>query len=143
MQDIKIYCVRRLTFCSGHRVYQHEGKCAHPHGHNYVVHLTCMARTLDSIGRVIDFSIIKKIMGDWIDDNWDHGFILYAQDTELIGALGDKGFKLYMMPTNPTAENMGAYLLHTICPRLFKEHGVEVIKVEIEETENCKAIVRK
>ena len=38
----------------GHRVFQHESKCAHLHGHNYRVHFTCEAEELDNIGRVIE-----------------------------------------------------------------------------------------
>ena len=37
----------------GHRVYRHESKCAHLHGHNYRIHFTVTGR-LDSLGRVID-----------------------------------------------------------------------------------------
>lgn len=49
-----ISCTRRLTFAAGHRVWKHEGKCAHPHGHNYVVEVTARAAARDAareIGR--------------------------------------------------------------------------------------------
>ena len=71
-----ITCTRRFQFCAGHRVHRHESKCRNLHGHNYVLFVTVTAPELDSLGRVIDFSIIKGLVGDWIDSKWDHGFIL-------------------------------------------------------------------
>ncbi|MFM8407908.1 MAG: 6-pyruvoyl trahydropterin synthase family protein, partial [Pirellulaceae bacterium] len=28
--------MRRISFCAGHRLFGHGGKCEHFHGHNYV-----------------------------------------------------------------------------------------------------------
>ena len=53
-----ITCTRRIQFCAGHRVMGHEGKCRNLHGHNYVVFVTAQADELDSVGRVIDFSVL-------------------------------------------------------------------------------------
>lgn len=132
---------RRLTFCAGHRVYGHETKCQHPHGHNYVVHVTAVAiRELDSIGRVIDFSVLKDKLGGWLDANWDHAFIFFKNDKELAQMFTlNRGWKHYVLPSNPTAENMAAYLLETICPDLFKKDKIEVTSIILEETENCLA----
>ena len=47
---------RRLEFDAGHRVYQHESKCNHVHGHRYVVEVEATG-TLDGLGRIIDFSV--------------------------------------------------------------------------------------
>lgn len=132
--------VRRLQFCSGHRVYKHESKCNNLHGHNYVLFIHARAKDddLDSIGRVIDFSVLKSLMGNWIDENWDHGFIYYALDSEVEKVLF---LKKYAMPNNPTAENMAHYLLNVIAPTLFKDTGVEIYKIVLWETENCFAEV--
>ena len=46
----------------GHRVVGHEGKCKNLHGHNYRFHFSIEANTLDNVGRVIDFSIIKQVL---------------------------------------------------------------------------------
>lgn len=134
---------RRLTFCAGHRVYQHESKCRNPHGHNYVVHVTATAaKWLDSVGRVIDFSVLKDKLGTWLDDNWDHAFIWFKDDPDM-KEIYEKNYswKNYRLPNNPTAENMGEYLLREVCPELFKGCGVLITKIVIEETENCVAEV--
>ncbi len=134
-----LHAVRRLQFCSGHRVYQHESKCNNPHGHNYVIFFHALAPNLDSIGRIIDFSVMKQKLGAWIDEHWDHTFICYDKDDEMINALNkvEKNKRLFLLPTNPTAENMANYLLKEICPELFKDTGITITKIELWETENC------
>lgn len=130
-------CTRRVQFCAGHRVHGHEGKCNSLHGHNYVALFEASA-SLDSIGRVIDFSVLKERIGGWIDHNWDHGFILWRDDLEAIRVVPlVKGQKLYLMPSNPTAENMADYLLRRICPTVLDGTGVSIVSVTIWETENC------
>jgi 6-pyruvoyltetrahydropterin/6-carboxytetrahydropterin synthase len=136
--------VRRLHFCAGHRVVGHEGKCRHPHGHNYIVYLHARSNSrteeLDEVGRVIDFGVLKERIGGWIEENWDHAFIVWAGDEELLDALGKMEAKTFIMPANPTAENLAHYLLYTVSPLLIDE--VEIYQVDLEETENCMAIVR-
>lgn len=127
---------RRLCFEAGHRVLGHESKCANAHGHSYVVYIEADG-TLDQLGRVIDFSVLKELIGGWLDRHWDHGFILFRNDLAL--TKGMRGQKLYLLNTNPTAENMAAHLLHEVCPALLAGTGVTVIRVTLRETENCEA----
>lgn len=132
---------RRVQFCAGHRVQGHENKCRNLHGHNYVVFFEARAGELDDLGRVIDFSVLKEKLGGWIDDNWDHGFVLGKDDQRariLIGGMA--GQKMYIMPANPTAENMADYLLRIIGPRQLEDTGVELCRVTVWETENCYAV---
>lgn len=149
-----ITATRRIQFCAGHRVMGHESKCAHLHGHNYVALITVKAelpKGVDDIGRVIDFSAIKNIAGKWIDEKWDHGFILHQGDTAAQKALAAFEMfmdgpapgvpfaqKTYFMPYNPTAENMAKYLQEVILPKILPPE-IKPVKVRIWETENCYA----
>lgn len=134
-----ITCTRRLQFCAGHRVHNHESKCRNLHGHNYVALFTASA-PLDDLGRVIDFSVLKQQIGGWIDEHWDHGFILWDNDLEARATMAlMPQQKLFLLPTNPTAENMARHLLQVVCPERLAGTGVEVIKVRLWETENCYA----
>lgn len=135
-----ITATRRLQFASGHRIYKHESKCANVHGHNYVVEITAQA-PLDSLGRVIDFSVLKRCVGQWIDDFWDHGFIVYEKDDEMLSALRVVGGKRFIMDSNPTAENMARFLLEVVCPQVLDGTGVTVVRILLRETENCWAEV--
>src|SRR5215813_6067779 len=98
---------RRLQFAMGHRVYGHEGKCRHLHGHNFVAFVTASATSLDEVGRVIDFGVLKERIGGWIDREWDHAFVVWDGDAEARAALERvAGQRIYLLPSNPTAENL-------------------------------------
>ena len=132
-----ITCTRRLEFDYGHRVFKHESKCAHLHGHRGVIEITALAE-LDSLGRVIDFSVLKKLIGGWIDTHWDHNMILFIEDTQAINAVKmiSDNKDPFLLKTNPTAENMADYLLKVVCPEVLKGTEVKVISVRFHETPN-------
>lgn len=133
-----IKCIRRIQFCAGHRVLGHEGKCANPHGHQYGLEVVAVSEGLDSLGRVIDFSVLKDRIGSWIDENFDHGFLVNEQDLELYAALSSvKPNKIYVCKFNPTAENIAKFLLEEVCPVLMTGTGVNVIAITLHETPNC------
>lgn len=139
----KVSCTRRLQFCAGHRVHGHENKCANLHGHNFVTWLTAEADQLDSIGRIIDFSVLKEKLGGWIDKYWDHGFLYWSGDYECKTLFcANEDFltsKSFALPVNPTAENLALYLLDTVGPEVLKGTGVRLTRVVVDETENCSA----
>ena len=47
--------MRRFTFCAGHRLVGHEGKCQNLHGHNYTLEVYVTGREQDEVGRILDF----------------------------------------------------------------------------------------
>ena len=122
----------------GHRVCEHESKCKYLHGHNYRVHFHCEAPTLDRIGRVIDFSVIKSTLCAWIEDNWDHRFLLWEQDP-LAPSLVAVDSTVVLLPFNPTAENVAMHLVDVIAPRLLAHSGVTLTECTVEETRKCHA----
>lgn len=136
-------CTRRLTFEAGHRVYGHESKCAHFHGHSYKVFVEAQVDSLDFIGRVVDFSVLKDRIGGWIDTHWDHAFLFSKKDIECSTLFGSDerfmGQKHFVCPFSPTAEMMAQYLLYTICPKVMEGTHVKIVKVVVWETENCYA----
>lgn len=135
----------------GHRVVGHEGKCQGLHGHNYRIHFECTAPEVDEVGRVIDFSVIKEQLCEWLERQWDHMMLLWYDDPlkKLSAHLDNsvKGFELFEIlqgsivgvPFNPTAENMAAYLLEVIGPEQLEGTGVTLSKVIVEETRKCSA----
>ncbi len=136
--SVKISAVRKLQFCAGHRIYKHESKCRHLHGHNYQIFLHAEARELDHLGRVIDFAVLKERFLPWLERNWDHGFILWDKDIEGIAALqAIPEQKLFLLGGNPTAENMALHLLTQVAPVLLADTDVKLSKVVLWETENC------
>jgi len=134
-----ITCTRKLHFSAGHRVVNHESCCANVHGHNYNIFVTAEAPDLDSLGRVIDFGVLKAKLGSWVDTYWDHTFISAPnEDLRLLDAIAEVNNKpVFPLPYNPTAENMGLYLLNIVCPKLFIDTGIKIVNIRIWETENC------
>lgn len=134
----------------GHRVVGHENKCRHLHGHNYRIHFVCSAETLseslDHIGRVIDFGVIKEKLCMWIENNWDHKFLAWKQDP-VFACMDFKDVEsrdimfdsLVFTDFNPTAENMAQYLVEVIGPQQLDGTGVELVRCTIEETAKCSA----
>ena len=123
----------------GHRVFGHESKCKHLHGHNYRIHFSIESQSgaLDPVGRVLDFNAIKAHLCAWLEREWDHKLLLWVDDpwVTLLTSL-DKG-GVVALPFNPTAENMAVYLLETVAPKLLA--GAVCVGVRIEETAKCHA----
>lgn len=147
---------RYHDICAGHRVTGHESKCQHLHGHNYRVHFTCVADGLDSVGRVIDFSVVKEKLCMWLEDNWDHKFLAWNEDPIMKSISTDIAFLAFesregkaaeavmdssMVWTdfNPTAENMAQHLVDVVGPKQLQGTGVKLQHVLIEETAKCHA----
>jgi 6-pyruvoyltetrahydropterin/6-carboxytetrahydropterin synthase len=132
-----VTCKRRIQFCAGHRVFEHEGKCKNIHGHNYVLWIFARASKLDKLGRVIDFSVLKERIGGWIEKNIDHNFIAFKDDIVVQELLKINESKPYILDSNPTAENLALHLLHEVIPNLMEDTGITIYKLELFETENC------
>lgn len=123
----------------GHRVCGHESKCQHLHGHNYRVHFTISGES-DHLGRVLDFSVIKRLLCQWLEDNWDHKFLMWEKDPLLqqVAAADPRGVE--PVPFNPTAEAMCQYLVEVVGPEQLKGTGTTLLSVQIDETAKCSAV---
>ena len=133
-----IKAIRYHDISVGHRVTNHESKCQHLHGHNYRIHFHCEAPALDALGRVIDFSVIKSTLCMWLEDTWDHHFLIYTQDP-LKDSLLALDPTVVVVPFNPTAENIAIHLVDVISPQLLKDTGVTLVECIVEETRKCSA----
>jgi 6-pyruvoyltetrahydropterin/6-carboxytetrahydropterin synthase len=89
------------------------------------VHFVCAAEYLDSVGRVIDFSVIKEKLCMWLEDQWDHKMLLWREDP-LLPALRQIDPTVVEMPFNPTAENLALYLIKEIAPIALQGTGVRL-----------------
>lgn len=133
--------VRQLSFCAGHRLLGHEGKCAFCHGHNYRVDLEVTSDTVDAVGRLIDFSVLKRLFQGWLDEHWDHGFLLHEKDENAQAAFRLlTPTKWFTLPYNPTAENMARYLLEVVAEELLRETPVRATRITVWETDESYAV---
>lgn len=130
--------IRYHDFCAGHRVYGHESKCAHIHGHNYRVYFHVIAPELDKIGRVMDFSVIKSVLCEWIEEHWDHKFLVWNEDPLYPVLMENDPTGTVPLSFNPTAERLAEYLVEDVGPILLNDYeGIILDKVVLEETRKC------
>lgn len=132
---------RRFKFDAAHRLLNHESQCRFVHGHTWTAEVSCRAPQQDSLGRVIDFGVIKELVGGWIDTNFDHNIILNIDDPllKLTGEQQDvvfMGKKPYVMTWNPTSENL-AILIQERADMLLAPLGVRCFHVRVWETTSC------
>ena len=132
---------RRFEIDAGHRLMEHGGKCKNYHGHRYVFEVSLSAMTIGADGMIVDFGIVKDVLGGWLDEHWDHGMILQTGDP-LLALLKDPGSllrsKVYEMTDPPTAENIVrafAVVARTILP--LHDVRAQVCHVRLYETPNC------
>ena len=125
----KLYKVTKvIDFCYGHRLLNYSGKCRHVHGHNGLVEIEVASEELDELGMVIDFSEVKRIVKNWIDENLDHRMILHKNDPA-VEYLRTNDEPMYLLDVNPTAEVI-AELIYSFA----KGQGLPVVEVRLWET---------
>lgn len=124
---------RQIDFCYGHRLMNYDGKCKYLHGHNGRAIIAIEAAKLDDRGMVMDFSDIKKVVSQWIDDNLDHRMLLHRNDPA-VSILRDMGEPVFLLDENPTAENIAKLIFD-----FARGQGFPVVETHLWETNNCYA----
>ncbi len=140
----KVTATRTHEIHCGHRVYGHGGKCRFLHGHQYVFKMECVAdnNQLNELGMVIDFGDIKSKLCQWLEDNFDHRFLIWKDDP-LALELKELDPSVVIVPFNPTAENIAEYFVNIVAPVQLKETGITLISCELNETSKCSATYHK
>ena len=114
------------TFAAGHALRNYKGKCENVHGHNYRVQVTFRGPELDSIGLLVDFVAVKKLM-QTVVDRLDHQFLNDMAPFDVL---------------NPSAENMAKYFYDEISGGLEQSTPVKLGEVRIWETDTTCATYR-
>jgi 6-pyruvoyltetrahydropterin/6-carboxytetrahydropterin synthase len=112
------------TFAAGHALRGYHGKCENVHGHNYRVELTMEGAELDSIGLLVDFVEVKKMIHTVVD-YLDHRFINDLPPFDKV---------------NPSAENLAKYFYDEISASLTP--SVRLRQAKIWETAVTSATYR-
>ena len=128
---------QQLDFCYGHRLLNYDGKCKYLHGHNGRVMISMEGEELDERGMLVDFTDIKRSLRGWIDGALDHRMILHRDDP-LLPLLKGVNEPVYVIPHNPTAENIARLIFE-----YAQEQGFPVVEVVLWETRNSSAAYRQ
>lgn len=70
---------KRIEVESGHMLSKHPGNCKFPHGHTRAVEMIFAADTLDASDMVMDFKVVKAMMGEFIQQ-FDHSLCVNTDD---------------------------------------------------------------
>ena len=119
---------KRIDFCYGHRLLDHDGVCRHLHGHNAVAEVEIRTATLDPRDMVVDFGDIKRLVKGWIDSELDHKMIL-RHDDPLVAPLRALGEPIHTLDSNPTAERLARLVFD-----VARDKGLPVVRVTLWET---------
>ena len=133
-----------MEFDAGHRIPSHKSSCKNLHGHRYAIEVTVKGEIIDEeqksdFGMVMDFKDAKELIRQTIVTPWDHAFIVYEKDHEVINFLATlKDHKTVIFPKVPTAENMALVAMERL-KKVFYDNYKEAIipiKVRLYETPN-------
>jgi 6-pyruvoyltetrahydropterin/6-carboxytetrahydropterin synthase len=134
----------RMEFDAGHRIPGHKSTCKNLHGHRYALEVTVKGEVvqqeqLSEFGMVMDFKDAKELIKSTIVNRWDHAFIVYEKDHEVVEFLKTlKDHKTVIFPKVPTAENMALVAFESL-KEVFKsryDKSIIPIKVRLYETPN-------
>jgi 6-pyruvoyltetrahydropterin/6-carboxytetrahydropterin synthase len=115
------------TFAAGHALRNYRGKCENVHGHNYRCQVTLEGDQLDSIGLLVDFVEMKRVVHAVLD-RMDHQWLNDFSPFDVL---------------NPSAENMAKYIYDEIKAGLGVREGVRVGAVKLWETDTASATYRE
>lgn len=136
---------RRLEFDAGHRIPSHHSKCRHLHGHRYAIEVTLSGSIITEAGAaeqgmVMDYSEVKRIANVALVDLWDHAFLVYRQDLDVLQFLQSlDDHKTVVLDTPPTAENLALTAFRILDAAYRDTYGnhLRLEQVRLFETPNC------
>jgi 6-pyruvoyltetrahydropterin/6-carboxytetrahydropterin synthase len=107
-------------FSAAHAIRLYDGSLEPIHGHNWRISVTVSADKLDSIGVVMDFHELARLVD------------------EVVGTMHNRSLNELPMfaDLNPTAENVALHVARS----LKLPANVRLSKVEVWETWDCKAV---
>ncbi len=142
---------RRLEFDAGHRIPNHNSQCRHLHGHRYAVEITLSGQIIategvSEQGMVMDFSEVKTIAQETLVNHWDHAFLAYRGDVDVVAFLATlPGHKTVVLDVVPTAENLAAVAFRLLDAAYVDRYSNQLCleQVRLYETPNNWADARR
>jgi len=114
------------TFAAGHALRNYRGKCENVHGHNYRCQVSVSGESLNSIGLLVDFVELKRVVHSVLD-RMDHQWLNEFPPFDVL---------------NPSAENMAKFIYDEVTSGLNGQGEVRVDWVRLWETDTASATYR-
>ena len=124
-----------ITMDCGHRLSDYVGKCRRIHGHTYRLEVTVGGKVNEQ-GMIVDFSQLKEILVQKVENKFDHKLILKIDDIlnqAISKAIPKDEDWICWVDYNPTAENM-VFDIFEVLKTELKGKNLGLKKVVIWET---------
>ena len=135
----RIRVTKEFSFEMAHLLYGYDGPCSQIHGHSYRLFVTVVGTPSDDpsdpkCGMVIDFGVLKRIVGGNIVDVFDHSLLVRntGGNRDLISFLKPQFSKLHVVDFQPTCENLVTHFANIISAQL--PSTVSLFSVRLHET---------
>ncbi len=145
-----MYQIRKelREFCAAHRLIKdYPGKCRNLHGHNYLVTVTFQSESLNQYDFVVDFTEVRALCEDWVNDHLDHSVIVSEDDKVLLDFVRNTNEHHFVLQgqRSTSAECFAEFLFYKFNELLSKSdidcsHGLKIVAVEVAETSESSAI---
>ena len=130
---------KEISFEKAHLLHGYDGPCSQIHGHSYRLFVTVVGTPSDDpndpkYGMVIDFGVLKRIVGGNIVDVFDHSLLVHKTPgkDQLIAFLEPRFPKLHVVGFQPTCENLVTHFAHIISSQL--PQSVSLFSLRLHET---------
>ncbi|MDL2319968.1 6-carboxytetrahydropterin synthase [Alistipes sp. OttesenSCG-928-B03] len=121
----KVRITKEFSFEMSHVLEGYDGPCSQLHGHSYRLFVTLAgepnADPADpKFGMVMDFGVLKKLVGELIVGRLDHALMLRTTDAEPAWAaeLRRAFERVVSVPFQPTCENLVIWFAELLTPQL-------------------------
>lgn len=123
-------------FVAGHRLWGPDISCQYPHGHTFRAEVSAWSSAITDVGMVVDFDELRSAIANWINENWDHSFLVNSKDYEMVQALStlSEARVVTFEQENPTAEVLARRLYETI--KKMNKFSNLSLRVRIWENDN-------
>lgn len=135
----RIRVTKEFSFEMAHVLEGYDGPCSEIHGHSYRLFVTVAgtpSRNADDpkCGMVIDFGVLKGIVGRNIVDVYDHSLLIRRtpDNGKLIETLSERFAKMQALDFQPTCENLASLFAAIIAPLL--PEGTQLFSLRLHET---------
>ena len=135
----KIRLTKEFAFEMAHALEGYDGACREIHGHSYKLFVTVIGEPSDreadpKYGMVLDFGLLKAIVGRIVIDRYDHALVVRLTDDNeaLVATLKERFSKVEAVDYQPTCENLVWRFARAIGAEL--PDGVALHSLRLHET---------
>ncbi len=134
-----IRLTKEFAFEAAHALEGYDGACREIHGHSYRLFVTVAGRPVSDpadpkYGMIMDFGVLKKLVGDRIISRFDHSLVLRRtpQNSELADMLAVRFARVVRVEFQPTCENLLVYFASLLEGEM--PEGVKLCSLRLHET---------